>query len=75
VLTTVPSDTAVITAQGPNLKNVYEWHIQMPVILTYTTNDNVTRHEKNLIILTITRVPTDQNSAGIAIDEWDVGAR
>jgi hypothetical protein len=70
VLTTVPSDTPVIASQGENKSHVYEWHVQVPVIMTYATNNNVTRPERALIDLTIMRVPFDQNDSGIAIDTW-----
>src|ERR1700722_5151317 len=48
VLTTVPYDTPVIVSQGENEKHVYEWHIQIPVIMTYATNNNITRPERSL---------------------------
>jgi hypothetical protein len=73
VLTTVPSNIATITSQGENLKHVYEWHVEMPVIMTYTTNDNVNRHDEAKILLTITRVPSSDNPAGIAIESWVLG--
>jgi len=70
VLTTVPSDTPVMVSQGENLQHVYEWHVQMPVVMTYATNNNVTRPERGVIELTISRVPYEQNASGIAIDSW-----
>jgi Type-IV b secretion system, inner-membrane complex component len=70
VLTTVPSDTPVITSQGENLQHVYEWHVQIPVIMTYATNNNVTKPERSLIELTISRVAYEQSVSGIAIDSW-----
>jgi intracellular multiplication protein IcmL len=73
VLTTVPSDVPVITEQGQGLDGVYYWKIQMPIIMTYMTNNNMTKQEKNIISLTITRVPTRENSGGIAIKTWDLG--
>jgi hypothetical protein len=72
VLTTVPSDTAVITKQGENERHVYEWHVQMPVIMTYATNNNVTRRESSFIELTIIRVSPAQNPGGIAIESWSI---
>lgn len=70
VLTTVPSDIATIESQGPNRDHVYEWHVQMPIIMTYTTNDNVARHDNARISLTIVRVPSSESPAGIAIQGW-----
>lgn len=72
VLTTVPSDTAVITRQGETTDRVYEWDVQMPVILTYATNNNVTRRERSVIQLTITRVSPLKNPTGVAIKTWSV---
>jgi hypothetical protein len=73
VLTTVPGDAPVITAQGPNAKGVYTWEVELPVILTYTTNNNVKSKEKHIIGLTITRVPVEENERGIAIRNWHLG--
>jgi len=72
VLTTVPSDTPVIVAEGENPKHIYEWHVQMPVIMTYATNNNVTRREKAIIELTVTRVSPQDNPAGIGIAAWQL---
>jgi intracellular multiplication protein IcmL len=72
VLTTVPSDTPIIVSQGPNQDNIYQWVIQMPVIMTYATNDNITQHQKTTIELTIVRVPAEYSPAGIAIDTYAV---
>jgi len=72
VLTTVPSNIGIITSQGENLEHVYEWHLDMPVIMTYTTNNNVTTHERKSISLVIARVPAGQSPAGIAIQSWRV---
>lgn len=72
VLTTVPSNTPVIVAQGVNDKHVYQWRVQMPVIMTYATNNNITQHEKAVIDLTIIRVKADQNPSGIGIDTWSM---
>ncbi|MDR3448895.1 MAG: DotI/IcmL/TraM family protein [Alphaproteobacteria bacterium] len=70
VLTTVPSNTPVIVSQGTNLDNVYEWHVQMPVIMTYA-NTTVVR-QRAIVRLTIIRVPAEDSAAGIAIQNWDM---
>lgn len=72
VVTTVPSDTPVIVAQGVNPKNVYQWRVQMPVIMTYATNDNKNQPEKAVINLDIIRVSQEQNPASIGIDGWSI---
>jgi len=71
VLTTVPSNTPVIIAQGINDKHVYQWRVQLPVVLTYATNNQVTKGEKAIIELTIVRVPPETYPAGIAIKNWN----
>jgi hypothetical protein len=72
VLTTVPCNSAVITKQGENEKHIYEWTVQMPVIMTYATNNNKTTHKNAVIELTIAREPSSISPAGIAIDGWQV---
>jgi hypothetical protein len=70
VLTTVPSDTAVIIGQGINEQGIYQWKVQVPIIMTYATNDNVTRKSKAVVTLTIVRVWPEESPAGIAIKGW-----
>jgi len=74
VLTTVPSNTPVIISQGVNIDDVYQWIVQMPVIMTYATNNNVTKRQSGIVTLLITRVPTENNPGGIAIDQWALDA-
>ncbi|MDE2029422.1 MAG: DotI/IcmL/TraM family protein, partial [Alphaproteobacteria bacterium] len=74
VLTTVPSDTPVIVAQGVNADNVYQWNVQMPVIMTYATNNNVTSQQRAIVFLSIVRVPAEQSPSGIAIRNWSIGS-
>ena len=70
VLTTVPSDTPVILDQGVNPDNIYQWVVQMPIIMTYATNDNVTSQKRAIVTLVIVRVPAKESAAGIAIQNW-----
>ncbi|MGE3624026.1 MAG: DotI/IcmL/TraM family protein [Bdellovibrionales bacterium] len=72
VLTTVPSNTPVIISQGLNKDGQYQWVLQIPVIMTYATNNNVTKPERAVISLTIVRVSTEQSPSGIAIKKWIV---
>lgn len=72
VLTTVPRDAAVITAQGENEYQDYEWQIELPIIMTYMTNNNVSQKQKALVKLTLVRVPPNKNSAGIGIKTWSL---
>ena len=73
VLTTVPSNTPVILWQGLNKDQAYEWIVQMPVIMTYATNNNVTKQQSEIVTLTLVRVPSSVNSLGIAIQSWVLG--
>ena len=70
VLTTVPADTPVILAQGVNKKQAYQWNVQMPIAMTFATNNNVSRHQRGIVTLTIVRVPTDKNPLGVGIQKW-----
>jgi hypothetical protein len=72
VLTTVPSNVPVIISQGQNKQGVYQWEVQVPVIMTYTTNNNQTQHDRTVVTLTIVRVPPSENPDGIAIKVWRV---
>jgi hypothetical protein len=75
VLTTVPSDTPVIVLQGVNDTNVYQWEVQMPVIMTYATNNNTTHRQRVIVDMIIVRAPTDQVSEGIAIKNWTLSSK
>lgn len=73
VLTTVPSNSPVILGQGENPQHIYQWNVQLPVVMTYATNNNVSRRQSSVIDIQIVRVPSDQNPAGIGIKSWSVG--
>lgn len=72
VLTTVPSNAPVIVAKGESEEEGEDfiWIVEMPVIMTYTTNNNVTSRKKSIARLTIVRVPGTQNISGIGIKKW-----
>ncbi len=70
VLTTVPSNTPVIIRQGMNFDKEYQWNVQMPIIMTYATNNNVMQRENRIVTLEIVRVPTYMNPWGIGIKNW-----
>ncbi|MFY9288492.1 MAG: DotI/IcmL/TraM family protein [Alphaproteobacteria bacterium] len=72
VLTAVPSNTPVILAQGVNEKNIYQWRVQMPVIMTYATNNDITQRKNAVITIDIVRVAADQNPSGIGINTWTI---
>jgi|GEM_PF-543945 len=70
VLTTVPSDTPVITSQGLDENKEYFWKIEVPIVMNYITNNEVTRKQNGIVKLTIVRVPGSENVNGIAIKSW-----
>ncbi|MDX9689977.1 MAG: hypothetical protein EOM37_08150 [Proteobacteria bacterium] len=70
VLTTVPTDVPVITKKGLDKDGDYQWVVEMPVIMTHTTNDRVSSVRKSIIRLTIVKVPPRHNVRGIGIKLW-----
>jgi len=70
VLTSVPSNTPVILGQGMNLNKIYQWNVQMPIIMAYATNNNVVTKKRATVTLQITNVPVEQSPAGLAIRNW-----
>ncbi len=77
VLTTVPTDSPVIVSKGEveddeynGKEKTYRWIVEMPVIMTYTTNNNVSSASKGIVRLTIVRVSGKQNPTGIGIKTW-----
>lgn len=75
VLTTVPTDTPLITSRGINEEKQQFWTVELPVVMTYVTNNSVSQQERPIIKLTIVRVPTNENPQGIAIKLWELGRR
>jgi hypothetical protein len=72
ILTTVPSNTPVIVAQGADIENGYIWIVEMPIILTFVTNNNVSKKSRAIARLAIVRVPSTENVRGIAINSWNL---
>lgn len=72
VLTAVPSDSPVIVAKGEDENQEYQWVVEMPVIMTFTTNNDVTQRKRSIARLTIVRVPGVQNKSGIGIKYWSM---
>jgi hypothetical protein len=70
VLTTVPSDTPLITSKGLDTDERYKWVVEMPIIETYATNNNVNSRKREIVQLTIVRVPAEKNISGIGIRSW-----
>ncbi len=72
VLTTVPSNMPVIVNKGEDIDGLYKWLVEMPVVMTYTTNNNVATIQKSIVKLTIVRVPPSENIMGIGIKGWQL---
>lgn len=72
VLTTAPSDVPVVVAEGLNEEKEYQWNVEMPVIMTFLTNNDVKKRQSGLIRLEIVRVPSRENIQGIAIQSWQL---
>ena len=70
VLTTAPAETPVIVSKGLDKDKEYVWEVQMPIIMTYTTNNNVRKGDRKLVSLTIARVPSVENVRGLGIKRW-----
>jgi hypothetical protein len=72
ILTTVPAEMPVIISQGDDPEYGYRWVVEMPIIMTYATNNNVTKKSRAIIRLTIVRVPGQESVGGVAIKTWDL---
>lgn len=70
VLTTAPSDSPVVVSEGLNDQDEYQWDVEMPVVMTFLTNNDVKKRQRGLIRLEIVRVPSRENIQGIAIESW-----
>lgn len=71
ILTTVPTDVPVLLQEGEDPEHDYQWVVELPVIMTYATNNNVTRKSRGVVRLTIVRVPGQENIQGLGIDKWN----
>jgi intracellular multiplication protein IcmL len=72
VLTTVPTNSPVIVGKGEE-KGEYQWVVEMPIIMTYATVDNIAHRKRGIVRLTIARIPSSQNKYGIGIKYWQMG--
>lgn len=70
VLTTVPADLPVIAAKGIDEDGDYTWVVEMPVVMTYTTNNNVSSDKREIVRLTIARIAAKGDKPGIGIKMW-----
>ncbi len=70
VLTSVPANMPVIIGKGVDQEGQYKWLVEMPIIMTYTTNNNVTTRQRGFVQLTIVRVPPRESVMGVGIKTW-----
>ncbi|MEJ0061946.1 MAG: DotI/IcmL family type IV secretion protein [Alphaproteobacteria bacterium] len=71
VLTAAPAEPPVMASEGINEETQeYEWKVQVPVILRYSTNNNKGVNSRTIVMLTLVRVSTLDNPYGIAIKTW-----
>lgn len=77
----VVAGTPVISSQGPiggNLSNQdattnmnYAWRIQIPFLVTYQSANDI-QVKRFYVAMTVIRVPTSTNRAGIGIDQFNM---
>ncbi|MGE4350934.1 MAG: DotI/IcmL family type IV secretion protein [Bdellovibrionales bacterium] len=72
VLTTAPADAPVIVSKGLDADLDYVWTVEMPIIMTYTTNNNVRMGDTKIVRLMVARVPAVKNVRGIGIKQWEM---
>lgn len=70
VLTTAPAEAPVIVAKGRDMDRKETWTIEMPVIMTYATNNNVRQTDRKIVRLVIARVPSTKSKYGVGIKSW-----
>lgn len=68
-VSSVVSGAPVIANQGNFPGHGYVWRVQMPFLVTYQSA-NDTSHRKFTVVMTIVKVSTWDNSAGIGIDQF-----
>ncbi len=65
----VVSGAPVISNQGELLGQGYVWRVQMPFLVTYQSSDGISK-KSFTVTVTIEKVPTWKNPAGIGIDQF-----
>jgi intracellular multiplication protein IcmL len=64
----VVSGAPVISNQGMIFGQGYTWRVQIPILVTYQSSEQVQKNQFTMI-LTIVRISTIQNPTGIGIDQ------
>ncbi len=64
----VPAGAPILTSEGI-VKGQYQWIVQIPILLTYTSGAKK-RNESWLVTLVIVRVPRLESPNGVGIAQW-----
>lgn len=59
----------VISNQGDLSGHGYTWRVQIPFLVSYQSSDAISR-ARYMVVVTLVRVPTSANPAGIGIDQF-----
>lgn len=59
----------VISNQGPLPPEAYVWRLQIPFLVTYQSSESLSQ-QKLTVTLSIVKVPTRKNPAGISVDQF-----
>jgi intracellular multiplication protein IcmL len=68
-MTAVNKAAPIIVAKGPNQKGVYAWRISFPLLISYESSQGVSNTQNLEAYVTIERVSTLKNSAGVQISQ------
>lgn len=70
IASAIPAGAPVILNQG-ELAGRYAWRVQIPMIVTYQGANNKSNNAM-MVTMTVTRVPTLDNSSGVGISQINV---
>lgn len=69
IVSSVVNGAPIISNQGPLADYDYVWRVQLPFLVTYQAAEGVSQNNYT-VILTIIKVPSNINPAGIGIDQF-----
>lgn len=65
----VVSGPPIIANEGDIGRNKYGWRVQLPFLVTYQSSEKTSRQDF-IVLMTIMKVPTNENPTGIGIDQF-----
>jgi intracellular multiplication protein IcmL len=68
VLTAAPSGAPILQSEGL-VNGRYQWHVQVPMMLTYQTGSKQ-RTSSILVTVVVVRVPRLESASGVGIEQW-----